>query len=81
VVRELVADLVAEGVEASVPESVRETVKAVEDLAGNGVSIGDLAKRLCLDKSTISRRVRVALESRIPQEPRRQKGAAGALGG
>jgi hypothetical protein len=62
VVRELVADLVAEGVEASVPESVRETVKAVEDLAGNGVSIGDLAKRLCLDKSTISRRVRAALD-------------------
>jgi hypothetical protein len=62
VVRELVADLVAEGVEASVPESVRETVKAVEDLAGNGVSIGDLAKRFCLDKSTISRRVRAALD-------------------
>lgn len=62
VVRELVADLVAEGVEASVPESIRETVKAVEKLAGDSVSIGDLAKRLHLDKSTTSRRVRAALD-------------------
>jgi MarR family len=62
VVRELVADLVAEGVEASVPEFIRETVKAVENPAGDSVSIGDLAKRLHLDKSTTSRRVRAALD-------------------
>lgn len=62
VVRELVAELVAEGVEASVPESIRETVKAVENLAEDSVSIGDLVKRLHLDKSTTSRRVRAALD-------------------
>ena len=62
-VRELVHDLIAEGVEQAVPESVRETVQAVERLATDaGVSTGELAKALKLDKSAVSRRARSAVE-------------------
>jgi hypothetical protein len=69
VIRELVADLVAQGVEASVPPIVRETVVAVEALAeannsalaSDGVPFAALVSHLKLDKSTVSRRVKVAL--------------------
>jgi len=54
-VRELVADLVAEGIEATVSETVRETVEAVPE-GGEGISLGVLAKRLEIDKSSASNR-------------------------
>jgi hypothetical protein len=65
-VRELVLDLFDVAVQATVPATVRETVAAVEALGGSGknpdaVSLGAVAKRLQLDKGTVSRRVRVAL--------------------
>ncbi len=64
-VRELVADLFEVAVQATVSETTRTTVQAVERLAREmpaGVSIGMVAKALCLDKSTASRRVAVAVE-------------------
>jgi hypothetical protein len=66
-VRELVADLVAEGVEASVSVTVRQTVSGVDelitadDLKDTGVSVTALAAHLKLDKSVVSRRVKVAV--------------------
>jgi len=66
VVRELVADLVAEGVDATVPTAIRETVESVLELVENGssdgVSIAQLAAKLDLDKSVVSRRATVARE-------------------
>src|SRR5215207_5474508 len=63
-VRELVVDLVGEGVEATVPETVRETVEAVErlqeDSNGEPVTVAELARKLKLDRSTVSRRARSA---------------------
>jgi hypothetical protein len=66
VVRDLVADLVAEGVAATVSEQTRETVEAVAALEPSfpeGVPSRALVKRLRLDKSAVSRRVRVALDA------------------
>jgi hypothetical protein len=61
VVRELVADLVASGVGAGVSPETRETVNAVGRLAGEeGITQKALVDDLGLDKSAISRRVRVA---------------------
>ena len=63
-VRELVADLVSEGIEATVPETVRETVEAVKSLReeskGEPVTVAELARKLKLDRSAVSRRVRNA---------------------
>jgi DNA-binding transcriptional ArsR family regulator len=63
-VRELVVDLVGEGVEATVPKTVRETVEAVKRLRegskGVPVTVAELARKLKLDRSTVSRRVRSA---------------------
>jgi hypothetical protein len=63
-VRELVVDLVGEGVEATVPATVRETVEAVkrlrEDSKGEPVTVAELARKLELDRSTVSRRARNA---------------------
>ena len=63
-VRELVVDLVGEGVETTVPKTVRETVEAVkrlrEDSKGEPVTVAELARKLKLDRSTVSRRVRNA---------------------
>jgi hypothetical protein len=63
-VRELVADLVSEGIEATVPETIRETVEAVkrsrEDSKGEAVTVAELARKLELDRSAVSRRVRNA---------------------
>jgi hypothetical protein len=59
-VRELVVDLVGEGVETTVPATVRETVEAVkrlrEDSKGEPVTVVELAGKLKLDRSTVSRR-------------------------
>ena len=67
VVRDLVADTIAEGVGATVSAAVRETMKAVsalqsEDEAGQGVPARAIAERLKLDKSNVSRRLRVAAD-------------------
>jgi hypothetical protein len=66
-VRELVNDLVTEGIGATVRPVTRETVVMVSELvAGNGhkhVSIAQLAAALGMDKSAVSRRVRVAIEA------------------
>jgi transposase-like protein len=61
VVRGLVAEVLGIVVEATVPNTVRETVRAVASVQGES-SITDLARRLELDKSATSRRVRQAIE-------------------
>jgi hypothetical protein len=63
-VRELVADLVSEGISATVRPETRETVEAVATLAGDDgrhVSVAQLSEALKMDKSAVSRRVRVAI--------------------
>jgi hypothetical protein len=66
-VRGLVNDLVTEGIGATVRPVTRETVGKVAELAeANGnrhISIAQLAAALEMDKSAVSRRVRVALEA------------------
>ncbi len=63
VVRDLVADTIAEGVGATVSDTVRETVTAVGALASKeGVMARDVAEKLGLDKSNVSRRLRMAAE-------------------
>lgn len=63
VVRALVYDLIAQNVESSVPPSVRETVDAVRETDNPaGVTATVVAKRLRLDKSSASRRLRDAGE-------------------
>jgi hypothetical protein len=63
VVRDLVSDAIATGVEATVPETVRETVAAVEALATDeGVMARAVADKLSVDKSTASRRLRMAAD-------------------
>ena len=65
VVRGLVADLISEGVGRTVSPETRETVHAVERLApdhDDGVRQTALAAELGLDRGTVSRRVRKALD-------------------
>ncbi len=78
-VRGLVADLIAEGVEATVPESIRETVKAVDNITGDSISIGELAKTLRLDKSVASRRVRAAVDRGYLKNLEEKKGRSARL--
>jgi hypothetical protein len=64
-VYELVADLVSAGVEASVPPTVRETVEAAKALKkewADGVPQSAVKGYLQLDKSTVSRRVKHAID-------------------
>jgi hypothetical protein len=61
IVRELVADLFSEGVDATVAKSLRETVEAVKVLAHEEVSLADVTRVLNLDRSSVSRRVKVAI--------------------
>jgi hypothetical protein len=77
-VRELVADGFAEGIEATVPETVRETVDAVAALKKNEVSLGELAAKVALDKSAVSRRLRDATDGSYLvnlEDPQRSAGA------
>jgi hypothetical protein len=63
-VRDLVLDLFDVAVQATVSDTVRETVAAVVALNGPSkqpASLGAVAKGLNLDKGTVSRRVKVAL--------------------
>jgi hypothetical protein len=69
VVRDLVAEVLSAGVEATVPDTVRHTVEAVKALfidtgddKRDGVSVNHIAKRLKLDRSTTSRRLRRAAD-------------------
>jgi hypothetical protein len=65
VVRELVAELISEGVGRTVSPETRETVQGVEQLESDhpdGVRQNVLAPELGLDRSTVSRRVRKALD-------------------
>lgn len=66
VVYDLIIDLISEGVEATVSKSTRETVEAVKTLLKSTTEIyvpyRAIGKTLNLDKSTISRRVRVAIQ-------------------
>ena len=63
-VRGLVADLVADAVGLLVPWRTRETVATVATLTQSGppATVDAVAARLKVDKSTASRRVRVAIE-------------------
>ena len=65
-VRELVADLVAEGVAAAVSTTMRETVGAVaalrEEANDTPLTVAAIARRLRLDESAASRRVRAAID-------------------
>jgi hypothetical protein len=62
-VRDLVADTIAEGVGTTVSEMVRETVAALAALASDeGVMARDVADKLQLDKSNVSRRLRMAAD-------------------
>lgn len=63
VVRELVAATIAEGVGTTVSDTVRETVEAVTALASTeGVIARDVGEKLRLDKSNVSRRLRMAAD-------------------
>jgi hypothetical protein len=84
VVRHLVSDLVADGVGATVASIVRETVTAVANLQepNKGVSVGDLAEALGLDRSAASRRAQTALRRGylVNLEVRRGRPAQLAIG-
>ena len=64
-VYDLVIDIIGEGVQAKVSAATRETVEAVRHLSstkgGDPVGMAELAAHLHLDRSTVNRRVRVAL--------------------
>ncbi len=60
-VYDLVIDIVSEGVQATVKKEIRETVEAVSKAQVKPVSITELAQVLNLDKSAVSRRVKVAI--------------------
>jgi hypothetical protein len=66
-VRDLIADLIADAAERTVSTSVRATVDAIRDLEthdplGEGLTVGAVARKLGIDKSSASRRIRVATE-------------------
>jgi hypothetical protein len=61
----LVIDIIAQGVQAMVDSRIRETVEVVKELDSPkdpGIGLGAIAKALGIDKSSASRRVRVAIE-------------------
>jgi hypothetical protein len=76
-VHELVADLVAAGVEASVPGTVRETVEAVKALSKkrpDGVPQSAVKAHLRLDKGTVSRRIKHAIDLGYLVDEQERKG-------
>jgi MarR family len=60
-VRELISDLFSEGIQATVKRELRETVEAVQGLAREELSVAEITEALGLDKSSVSRRVKVAI--------------------
>ncbi len=82
---DLLLDILSDGVGASIKPNVRETVGAVKALIDTGkarVSIQEIAKRLKLDKSPVSRRVREALDNGylVNEETRKGRPAQIKLG-
>jgi len=61
-VRAVVAGVLGNAVEVTVPQAVRETVEALRALDGE-VSVSDLARKMGLDKGTVSRRVAQAIKA------------------
>jgi len=82
VIRELISDLFSEGIEAAVAKAVRETVETVRRSGKEEVSVAELAKALGLDKSSVSRRVRVPISKGylVNNETRKGHPARIALG-
>jgi len=79
-VYDLVLPVISEGVEATVSPAVRETVEVVAAAwreTGQPVTVLEVARRLRLDKSAASRRVRVALDKGyiVNEEQRRGRPA------
>jgi hypothetical protein len=63
-IRELIAESVADGAGVIVPDSIRETVRGVESIIAEGdphARLQHLASILKLDKSAVSRRVKVCI--------------------
>lgn len=76
-VRQLVSEAIGSQVDATVQETVRQTVEAVTRINGKTrqpVCISELKKELNLDKSTISRRVKVALGREYLQNEEKHRG-------
>ncbi|MGO9382396.1 MAG: DUF3854 domain-containing protein [Mycobacterium sp.] len=85
VVRDLVADTIAEGVGTTVAQIVRETVEAVDALASAcpwGVMARDIATKLKLDKSNVSRRLSMAADGGylVNQEDKRGRPGRWVIG-
>lgn len=85
VVRDLVVDLISDTIGAQVSVATRETVNAVAEILGSGkqyASNAQLVDTLNVDKSAVSRRVRVAVEKGYLRndEDRRGKPSKLALG-
>lgn len=83
----LVIDIVSEGVQATVSQATRDTVKAVSELQAEApdnkpVNYLQVANRLGLDKTTASRRAKVAIENGylVNEEDRRGMPARLILG-
>ncbi|MCO6440701.1 MAG: toprim domain-containing protein [Nitrococcus mobilis] len=77
-VRELVSGVVSEGIGATVSDTVRETVSAVDELADeSGVTVTDVAKRLGVDKSAASRRIRRAADGGYIRNKEDKRGRPG----
>lgn len=60
-VYDLIIEIVGEGVQATVKAEVRDTVKAVANISPKPVSVTQVATYLKMDKSSVSRRVQVAI--------------------
>ena len=81
-VHDLVAELVSQGVKLSVSNEIRATVAAVAEL-GTGdkfVTLRQVAEKLDIDKSSASRRVRVAIEDGYLINHEDKKGKPAKLG-
>lgn len=77
-VRELVAHVVAEGVGVTVSDTVRETVDAVARLAGTeGVMAREVGEVLGLDKSNVSRRLKMAADGGFVRNLEDKRGRPG----
>jgi MarR family len=82
-VRELISDLFSEGIEATIAKPLRETVEVVLRFnTQEEVSVAEIAKTLDLDKSSVSRRVKVAISKGylVNRETGKGKRARIALG-
>jgi hypothetical protein len=83
-VYELTADLVAAGVGGSVSPTVRETVAAVAELTARqqpriGVTLGQVAEHLKLDRSRASRRIAAAIKGGFLVNSEERKGRPACL--